>query len=260
MNTYEAAGCAGQSRLPSFFLPEGPLQRAATNVLPKPTEPVPHSRSVFDNRLSRKLERQHKRLSPSGIESFLQCPFQFLGRNTLRLDPLPPAPRDRATFLFQGGVIHKVLAEWMEQPILGSDIFDKVFEEACARAHLPGGYRTEAVRLEMLRNFQAFLEDRTLTLHWPARTELEFLVELEEGFSLKGQMDRIDIGPGRRALVIDYKYSAGNKVRERVEESEAGNLVQGGLYMLAARLKWGYEPIGMLYCGLKKPKIGRAHV
>ena len=54
------------------------------------------------------------------------------------------------------------------------------------------------------------------------------------------------------ALVIDYKYSAGNKVRERVEESEAGNLVQAGLYMLAAERAMGLKPIGMLYCGVKK--------
>ena len=55
-----------------------------------------------------------------------------------------------------------------------------------------------------------------------------------------------------QALVIDYKYSPGAKIQERVDESEAGNLVQGGLYLLAAERALGLHPVGMLYCGLKK--------
>ena len=70
--------------------------------------------------------------------------------------------------------------------------------------------------------------------------------------TIRGRIDRLDTAPSGEALVIDYKYSAGIKIRERVEESEAGNLVQAGLYMLAAERALGREPAGMLYCGVKK--------
>jgi len=56
-------------------------------------------------------------------------------------------------------------------------------------------------------------------------------------------------------LVIDYKYSAGSKIRERVEEHAAGNLVQAGLYLLAAERQFGLAPAGMLYCGLRKEVV-----
>ena len=76
--------------------------------------------------------------------------------------------------------------------------------------------------------------------------------------TIRGRIDRLEIGPRNQALVIDYKYSPGNKIRDRVDESEAGNLVQGGLYLLAAERALGLDPVGMLYCGLKKESPGAA--
>ena len=52
--------------------------------------------------------------------------------------------------------------------------------------------------------------------------------------------------------MIDYKYSAGNKIKERVDDTGAGHLVQGGLYLAAAARTFGLDPVGMLFCGLKK--------
>ena len=70
--------------------------------------------------------------------------------------------------------------------------------------------------------------------------------------SITGRIDRLDTGPSGQALVIDYKYSAGNKIRERVEDTGSGNAVQGGLYLAAAARAFGLEPVAMLFCGLKK--------
>ena len=52
--------------------------------------------------------------------------------------------------------------------------------------------------------------------------------------------------------MIDYKYSAPNKIRERVDASDLGDQVQAGLYLAAARNSFGLQPSGMLFCGLKK--------
>jgi RecB family exonuclease len=68
--------------------------------------------------------------------------------------------------------------------------------------------------------------------------------------TIRGRIDRLETGPNRQALVIDYKYSA--QVADKVEQNESGELVQGGLYLLAAERVFGLEAAGMLYCGVKK--------
>jgi ATP-dependent helicase/DNAse subunit B len=154
--------------------------------------------------------------------------------------------------LVQGSILHRALAEWTRVPLLGSAILDEIFEEECARLRVPEGYRTEAVRLELMRHFRGFLEDRQFTLGWPTRIEEKFSYALNPLVNITGRIDRMDFGPGDQALVIDYKYSAGNKIRERVEDTGGGHLVQGGLYLAAVRRTFGLDPAGMLFCGLRK--------
>jgi hypothetical protein len=195
----------------------------------------------------------HKTLSPTGIESFLQCPFQFFASKTLRLRRRPPAPRDRLDLLLQGSILHRALAEWTHAPLLGSAVLDESFEDECARLRVPEGYRTEAVRLELMRHFRGFLEDGQFALRgWSTRVEEKFSYALNPLVSITGRIDRLDVGQGNQAVVIDYKYSAGNKIRERVEDTGGGHLVQGGLYLAAAQRAFGLDPVAMLFCGLKK--------
>jgi ATP-dependent helicase/DNAse subunit B len=222
-------------------------------VRPAPTRSVapPALQPIQDAALLRQLARTHRKLSPTGIESFLQCPFQFFAGRTLRLKERPPAPRDRLDMLVKGSILHKALAEWIDAPLLGSEVFDRVFESECADRHIPATYRTEAVRLVLLRHFEGFLGNSQMALGWRTKTEEDFHFSLTPDLTIRGRIDRLEIGPQNQALVIDYKYSPGNKIQERVDESEAGNLVQGGLYLTAAE-RLGLNPVGMLYCGLKK--------
>jgi PD-(D/E)XK nuclease superfamily protein len=237
----------GEDTLPSFFL-EGELPVVAGRAaVPRVERGVDTPRGSGDP-----PHFVHKTLSPTGIESFLQCPFQFFAGKTLRLRRRPPLPRDRLDLLLQGNMIHRALAEWTRAPLLGSAILDQIFEEECARLRVPEGYRTEAVRLELMRHFRGFLEDRQLALSWSTRVEEKFSYALNPLVTITGRIDRLDIGPANRALVIDYKYSAGNKIRERVEDTGEGHLVQGGLYLAAAKRAFGLDPVAMLFCGLKK--------
>jgi len=107
------------------------------------------------------------------------------------------------------------------------------------------------VRLELLRHFEVFLDDRQVSLGWTSRVEEKFSFRLHPLLTIAGRIDRLDASPANHAVVIDYKYSAGDKIRERIEESATGNLVQGGLYLLAAERQFGLAPAGMLYCGLR---------
>jgi RecB family exonuclease len=244
----------GDSTTPSALLKNATTQICDERVYPRPLRsaatrtPAP----IQDADLLAKLAKAHQILAPTSIESFLQCPFQFFAGKTLRLRSRPKAPRERLDMLLQGSILHRALAELTRAPLLGTAVFDHIFEEECQRARVPGSYRTEAVRLEMRRHFTAFLEDMQVSLGWPSRVEEEFGFALNPLLKLRGRIDRIDLGPRDQALVIDYKYSAANKIRERTAEDQAENFVQGGLYLLAAARQFGLKPAGMLYCGVRK--------
>ena len=242
---------SGQETLRSFFLPATDALEPVSSVRPRPVPkfaiPKPSAASIDDPRLA----AQHKTLSASSIETYLQCPFQFFARKTLRLKERPKAPRDRLDFLLQGSIFHHALAEWTRMPLLGSSILDQAFEQECAKSNVPRTYRTEAVRLELLRHFEAFIRDEQVVLGWQPRVEEEFQFTLQPGLSLRGRVDRVDVHDGR-ALVIDYKYSAEGKLNQRIKDSATGDAVQAGVYLLAAERAFGLQPIGMLFCHLKK--------
>ncbi len=235
---------AGQSSLPSFFLNTAELRDCEVRVFPAP-------RFAISAAASGPVPTEPSTLSASSIESYLQCPFQFFTRKTLRLKERPKAPRDRLDLLLQGTIFHHALAEWTRMPLLGSAILEQAFEIECAKANVPRTYRTEAVRLELLRHFRAFIEDEQVALGWEARVEEEFQFTLQPGLALRGRIDRMDVHDGK-ALVIDYKYSAEGKLKERIEQSAAGDAVQAGVYLLAAERHFGLRPAGMLFCHLKK--------
>ena len=231
--SYPRFNSKGDATLRSFFLPEEAPRSSATRILPKPAPiATPHLPSNAPE-----LRIKHACLSSSSIESFLQCPFQFFGRKTLKLRKRPEKPRDRLNPLLQGIIVHQAIAQ-------GS--FDAVFDEVCRDNNIPPGYRTEAVRLEVLRNFEAFQADRQWPLTWPSLIEQEFLVALTPELSIAGRIDRLDTGPGNQAIVIDYKYSAAARIRDRVSP-------QAGIYLLAAERAFGLEPAGMFYCALREP-------
>ncbi len=71
---------------------------------------------------------------------------------------------------------------------------------------------------------------------------------LSPELSIRGRIDRLATGPASVAIVIDYKYSAAGKVRERIKSEP----IQGGLYLSAAERSFGLKPVGMFYCGLRQ--------
>ncbi len=243
----------GEELIPSFFLRGVEAPRCQTRVRPRPARARAPQRSpmIYDGELRSQIEKQHETLSPSAIESYIQCPYQFFARHTLGLKPRPVAPHDRLDVMIQGSIIHRVLAEMTQNPLFRDTAFDRVFDEECSHLRIPRTYRTEAVRLEMLRNLEAFLADTSYGVRWPSIVETPFTIPLEQGFAIRGRIDRIDIAPDGTALVIDYKYSSADGLRRVIDENQEDTKVQGGLYLLAAERQLGYKPIGMLFCGLR---------
>lgn len=244
----------GQNSLPSFFLEGRPFTDVSGEVRPAPKLQisVPRPSPIQDEALRQKLTEQFTKLSASAIERYLRCPFMFFAERSLRAKERPAEPRDRLNVLLQGNIMHAAIAEWTVRPFLDAAALDGAFETLCGKERVPQTYRAEAVRLELLRNFESFIRDTELQLTWESRVEEGFDFVLRQGLSLRGRIDRLLIDPSGRALVIDYKYSAADKLKAKVEESESGDQVQAGVYLLAAEKHFNLIPGGMLFCAVKK--------
>ncbi|MEO8027554.1 MAG: PD-(D/E)XK nuclease family protein [Bryobacteraceae bacterium] len=242
----------GEDQIASFFLrgidPEWIAQRArplSPPMAPRPALPESPSLAGF-------LAARHTRFSPSALERFLQCPFQFFGDRTLRLKQRPKLPNDRLDVLLQGSIIHELLARAVDTPpLFRAGLFDDVFEAACVKERVPENYRREAIRLELRRHFERFLDNRDIALDWTTETEKQFEMRLDS-IAVGGRIDRLDVGPRKQTLVIDYKYSREAAIKNAAAQTEDGTRLQAGLYMLAAERALGFKPVGMMYCGLRE--------
>ena len=149
----------------------------------------------------------------------------------------------------QGNIVHAVLAEWWERPQDIEALFESFFEREIEDKRIPGGYHTERLRNIMLDDLRAFAAGDP----WPrgdfsSQTERPFVLPLEGVLEISGQIDRLDKGADGRAYVIDYKYSAAQRTRARLDSE---TLLQAPLYLLAAERVFGATPAGMFYVGLK---------
>jgi ATP-dependent helicase/DNAse subunit B len=248
----------GEETLRSFHLdrflettgsvPEDP----ARSVRPEPRGlRAPRRRAIiFDDVLRQRLAEKHSITSPTALEVFLQCPFQFFARHTLKLESLPLEPEERLDARVQGNIVHAVLARWLRtrQPV--EALFADVFREACAREKIPESYRTEAVRLELLRNLLGFIGEAVIPGANPADAELELTLRLAGGTTLACRIDRVDSMPDGKAVIVDYKYSSLERIRKLVEGHDAGTHIQGGIYIRAVE-DTGRDVASMRFAGIR---------
>lgn len=249
--SYPEFDARGERNLPSIYLEE--FQQPADPSIP--VRPVPRSLAtlrpaapVAAPDLLQFLHRKTARLSPTGLETFQQCPFQYFAQRLMRLKTAPDFPEERLSFLEQGNIVHAVLAEWWKEPQDIAQLFERIFARRLAEAHIPDGYHTERLRNNMLDDLKRFAAgDGWPRLAFASQAEIEFAFPLAEGLEIAGRIDRLDVAPDGRAYVIDYKYSAAQRVRDKLKNL---TLMQAPLYLLAAQhLK--FNPAGMFYLGVK---------
>ena len=248
----------GEKNLRSLYLEEVPLpEQPARNVRPVPDggltaagqakPPAPPSLSAAD--LLMTIREKTARVSPTSLESFLQCPFQYFARYMLRLKTRPLRPDDRLDFLTQGILVHEALRCWYAEPEDIVPIFGRLFAEAAEEKRIPRSYRTERLRNLMLDDLRAFTADTTWPRQgWRSRFEEQFAFPLADGIEITGKIDRLDIADDGRAYVFDYKYSNAQNTKAR---RKSDLLLQPPLYLLAAERCFQAHPAGMFYIGLK---------
>jgi ATP-dependent helicase/DNAse subunit B len=250
--SYPEFDARGDRNLPSLYLEDLTVPREDPRaVRPRPRGldlPKP-AVAIAAPALLDRLRAATAALGPTTLEQYRQCPFQFFGARTLRLQPAPARPHDRLDPMLQGAIVHRFLQEWWVEPQPVDPLFDRIFAELCEENRVPLGYRTARLRDSILDDLRAFAADSS----WPrgqfqSSAEQSFQFPLDGSLEIRGKIDRIDAGPDGRAWVIDYKYSGAQATRDKLDNR---NLLQAPLYFLAAEEFFGLRPAGMFYIGLR---------
>ena len=241
----------GERNLPSIYLEDvlvPPVDSVPVRPAPRTTHQPRGLVQIAAPDLLDYLRMKTARLSATALETFLQCPFQYFAQRLMRLKTAPPRPEERLSFLEQGNIVHQVLAEWWRQPQDVAPLFERIFARRLEEAHIPNGYHTERLRNAMLDDLKRFTsQDLWPRRDWKSQTEIEFTFPLAEGLEISGRIDRLDVAPDGRAFVLDYKYSAAQRVKDKLKNE---NLMQAPLYLLAAE-HLNSQASGMFYVGVK---------
>jgi ATP-dependent helicase/DNAse subunit B len=242
----------GERTLASLYLDGLPVTcETSRAVRPQPRWDAspPRAAAIRALALLDALRDRTAKLSPTSLEAYLQCPFQFFGRQTLHLRPAPPRPECRLDFMTQGEIVHEVLKLWYPEPRDMAEVFESVFADIAERKNIPRSYQTERLRNAMLDDLVRFAADGQWSRAiYTSEAEQPFTFVLEDGLEISGKIDRLDKDGAGRAYVIDYKYSRPENAEKRTEDE---SLLQAPLYVMAAERHFGVQPAGMFYVGLK---------
>jgi ATP-dependent helicase/DNAse subunit B len=251
--SYPECDARGERNLRSAYLEDWALEEQASRpVRPRPRdlwESGPALAGIRQPRLLQFLGERTARVSPTSLESYLQCPFQYFGSRLLRLKPAPPRPEDRLDFLTQGNIVHEVLARWYAEPGDIAALFEEIFARTLEEKQIPAGYHTERLRNGMLDDLVAFTRaERFPAGKFQSRMEEKFEFALDGGLAIAGKIDRLDVAADGTAYVVDYKYSNAQNTKGRRDNP---NLLQAPLYLMAVEEFFGLKAAGMYYIGLK---------
>ena len=270
--TYPRADDSGRPLLRSFFLDS--LKEEEDRI---PTVRLRERHTAYraqrparisSPELVQAVVEKHDHFSPSSLELFLQCPYQFFARRTLELATRPPPPDQRIDPLLMGTIIHRTIAQWTgdsSQAI--STVFDRVFDETCEKAGVWQNFRTALIRTNMLADLERFAREESEASKLELRerkTEETFEYTVDDGehlpFRITGRIDRYDVLEGNLGLIVDYKYSSETRIRRLVDEHAGGAKVQAQIYLLGLEREKGIHPVGMRFWGLRNKTTVRGWV
>jgi RecB family exonuclease len=201
------------------------------------------------------------------LEGFDECSYRWFAGHELDPQPLDPVPDP----LVQGGLIHAVLERlYRERP--GGDPLPRpaslplwnergraLLAEQLAEAEVGGHPAERAIARRVERLLERFLGEeaaRDTGGFEPWLLEARFGIGEEAerptldlgGWGLHGAIDRVDRAPDGRAVVHDYKLASSVTPADKFEERAK---LQLPLYLLAAQIHWGADPVGGVYHPLK---------
>ena len=182
-----------------------------------------------------------RKLSVSGVETWMANPYAIFAREILRLDPLPPLGQEPDAAL-RGGIVHGALAAFARQwPIeLPGDIAAEIMRHARADLErLTGNPRIATFWLMRLERFATWFAGseagrRDGVERAVPEVDGKLVIAAPAGpFTLSARADRIDVRPDG-IVITDYKTGASlAKLRKDAEGSFAPQLALEGAIALA---------------------------
>ncbi len=201
------------------------------------------------------------------LEGFDECSYRWFASHELAPEPLDPVPDP----LVQGGLIHAVLEHlYRERP--GGDPLPRpaslplwvergrtLLAEQLAEREIGGHPAERAMARRVERLLERYLGEEAardtggfepwlLEARFGAHEDAERPALDLGGWGLHGAIDRVDRAPDGRAVVHDYKLASSVTPRDKFEERAK---LQLPLYLLAAQIHWGAEPVGGIYHPLR---------
>ena len=221
--------------------------------------------------------------SPSQVESYLECPYQWFATRRLRIEELDEGfgPLERGSFAhavleafyrqFQAAGHAKVneanideartlmrrtadqlaQAQFAEEPRSGRLVYVSELER-----------REVAALCDQLVSFLDFEAAFLPTFH-PAYFEYEIDADHAvdyAGYSLVGKVDRIDVDDAGHAVIVDYKGSV--NAEHEISGKGAGHAgkVQTRIYAQAVKRALGLDVVGALYVSYgRRPTVSGAY-
>jgi ATP-dependent helicase/DNAse subunit B len=210
---------------------------------------VPASDTALSPAAAPALARLHEHFSPTGLETFLECPFHFFAQYSLKISDPPAAPEDRFDALERGKLVHAVLAQYHR---LGGDLlarFEREWTRTLTKLRVPPSYRLELERARILRSLRMYAADPPAQPGWTEYMEERF--ELPLGTAVvRGRIDRYEVADNADCVLYDYKFSRPSVVASLVRKEIKGRGLQAGLYLLAVQRR-SLRPAAFYYIAVK---------
>ena len=195
------------------------------------------------------------RISASGYNSLVACPYQFYARHMLRLNELDEV-RESIEKRDYGEWVHGILHRFHQQFSLLSEHTRAVLEEALqqisSEMFAPTVERDYLARAWLLRWQQAILTYLDAQLKneadgWRYQNgEVPFEMPLTDELTLHGRIDRVDARENE-SKVLDYKMMDATRLRNKLKE--AGEDVQLACYAHV------YEADEAAFISIEKDKV-----
>ncbi|MGN6372565.1 MAG: PD-(D/E)XK nuclease family protein [Solirubrobacteraceae bacterium] len=201
--------------------------------------------------------REQTQWSASSLECFNACPVRWFVERLLRPDTLDPDPEPLA----RGALAHAALKQTLERLrertgsaricssslALAKRLLAEALEElaeqhslSAAPERIPGARRRLGSDLERYLEWAAENDTRLE----PTHLEMAFdSLELGEGVTVRGRIDRIDLTPQGDAVVYDYKARSATPSAKWLSEGA----LQVALYMHATEQLLDRTVVGGLY-------------
>ncbi|MBI5436240.1 MAG: PD-(D/E)XK nuclease family protein [Nitrosomonadales bacterium] len=174
-----------------------------------------------------------RRISASGYNSLVACPYQFYARHMLRLNELDEV-REGVEKRDYGEWVHDILHRFHQQfPVLGEHpraALEQALQHISSEVFAPAVERDYLARAWLLRWQQAIPAYLDAQLKGEAEGwryqngEVPFELPLTEELTMHGRIDRVDVQSEGAVRVLDYKMMEATRLRSKLKE--AGEDVQ----------------------------------